>query len=75
MVVLLTLISDNWGLYFKSLYTATESVDYDDQWKVTVSDRVQTALASAKPAKNVSVLPETVAKAIESCPTREYTFC
>ena len=25
----------NWGIYFKSLYTPTESVDYDDQWKVT----------------------------------------
>ena len=28
-------ITANWGIYFKSLYTPTESVDYDDQWKVT----------------------------------------
>ena len=71
MVLLLETVNKSLitGLYFKSLYTPTESVDNDDQWKETISDRVQSALATVKPDKHVTVLPKTVAKAIESCPT------
>ena len=44
------------------------STDYDEQWKVTVTEKVQSVISNIKPDQRVVVLPETVNKAIAACP-------
>ena len=44
------------------------STNYDEQWKVTVTEKVQSVISNIKPDQRVVVLPETVNKAIVACP-------
>jgi len=44
------------------------STDYDEQWKVTVNEKVQSVISNIKPDQRVVVLPENVNKAITALP-------
>ncbi|XP_053398165.1 uncharacterized protein LOC128556626 [Mercenaria mercenaria] len=61
-------LTEQWGLYFKSLYSPAESQNFDEQWKYTVTTVVENTFNNIKPDEHVRVLPDDVSKAIETLP-------
>ncbi|WAR28892.1 hypothetical protein MAR_014596, partial [Mya arenaria] len=61
-------ITTQWGLYFKNLYSQSENVEFDNQWKRTLSSMLDNSLREMKADPTVTVLPQDVETAILKCP-------
>ncbi|XP_045157960.2 uncharacterized protein LOC123524101 [Mercenaria mercenaria] len=61
-------ITEQWGHYFKKLYTPTADSTYDSSWKTTVEEKVRETLNRSVPDQNVKIVPESITSMLQTCP-------
>lgn len=61
-------LTENWGIYFKQLYSHSEAPFFDQTWKSLIESRVEETLSSIQPDNTASVSVDFVEKAIKELP-------
>ena len=61
-------LTEQWGLYFKDLYSPSVNADFDADWYQHVNSTLQSTIETISPDVSTTVLPQTVSELILSCP-------
>ncbi|KAH3692070.1 hypothetical protein DPMN_194948 [Dreissena polymorpha] len=68
-------LTEQWGNYFKMLYTRSDNPQFDNEWKQRVEDRVSYVMSTFEANSFVTILSEDVHAAITDCSTGRAAGC